>query len=184
MDCQPLGDEVRRPDSSEGAVQQHQRNAANVSRQGLRFVVVGIANTAIDFFVLAVLTALTVPLVPANMASTSAGLIFSFAVNRRFTFGFTGAKPLWRQVVEFVVVTLVGLWAIQPPIIVVVRDFLLGHVGVPATAGVLIGKLIATGVTLVWNFVLYRSVVFREKSVSAERPIAPTSAKEGDGDDQ
>jgi len=122
---------------------------------------VGIANTAIDFAVLWLLTALGVSLIPANLASTSTGLAFSFAVNRRFTFDFRGPKPAWRQATEYATITLVGLWLIQPPIIAIARDWLTGF-GVASTSGVLIGKLVATAVTLVWNFTLYRLVVFRE----------------------
>jgi Predicted membrane protein len=137
-------------------------------------VLVGIANTAIDFLVLWLLTISGVPLIPANLVSTTAGLTFSFLVNRRFTFDFRGPKPAWRQVLEYAVITLAGLWLIQPPIIVVVRDWLAGF-GIASTPGILIGKALATVVTLVWNFTLYRAVVFRPAATSgssarADRP--------------
>jgi putative flippase GtrA len=156
----PVGVGGSGPESLSGVATPIKGDDRAVSQQGMRFVIVGIANTAIDFMVLWLLTTLGVPLIPANLASTSTGLAFSFAVNRRFTFDFRGPKPAWRQAVEYATITLVGLWLIQPPIIAIVRDWLTGF-GVASTSGVLIGKLLATAVTVVWNFTLYRVVVFR-----------------------
>ncbi|MFC7764908.1 GtrA family protein [Leucobacter soli] len=61
------------------------------ARKPLRFVLVGLANTAIDFGLLFALRALGVPLVPANMISTAVALAFSFFANRSFTFRAAGS---------------------------------------------------------------------------------------------
>lgn len=128
--------------------------------QGGRFVLVGLANTALDVGVLWWGLRAGLALVPANLISTTAGLTFSFLVNRRFTFRFRGSKSVRRQVAEFVGVTLVGLWLLQPPVILAVSALATSRWLAPEPA-LLAGKLVATGVSLVWNFVLYRWVVFR-----------------------
>ncbi len=122
-------------------------------------MLVGGMSTVIDMVALLLLTRAGLALFWANMASTTIALAFSFAVNRRVTFKPVPGKPVWRQAVEFVVVTLVGLWLIQPPIIAGVQGLIeplsLGH-----DVELLVGKGAATAVTMVWNYVLYSRLVF------------------------
>ena len=130
-----------------------------------RFLLVGGANTLIDFAVLLGLTALGLGLWPANVVSTAVALVFSFFANRSFTFRSDAGGP--RQVVLFLTVTLVGLWLLQP---LVMQAFLwLCSTVFPGilqpTVALVFAKLAATAVTLVWNFVLYRTVVFTQPRV-------------------
>ena len=144
--------------------------ARKLGGEEVRFLTVGVANTAIDMGLLWILTTQGVGLLGANLVSTSAGLIFSFLVNRRFTFRYSGSKPMWRQIVEYFAITLVGLWLLQPPIIVFVQGLAEGW-GIEAQLALMVGKVAATVVTLVWNFFLYRSIVFRERPA----PVVTTS---------
>ena len=57
-----------------------------MSRTVVRFLAVGICNTAIDLVLFWVLDA-PLGIVLANFVSTSAGMTFSFLVNGRHTFG-------------------------------------------------------------------------------------------------
>ena len=52
----------------------------------IRFVIVGGANTALDFLVLFLFVNLGVDKIVANYISTSVALIFSFFANKSFTF--------------------------------------------------------------------------------------------------
>lgn len=129
------------------------------SAKPLRFILVGIANTAIDFFVLFGLTALGVELILANMISTSVALTFSFFFNRSFTFRSSGRKT--SQILGFLAVTLVGLWVLQPlilvffvPLLTPVFDRELSIIG---------SKMLATVVSMVWNYLLYDSLVFKKR---------------------
>ena len=81
-------------------------------RKPLRFVLVGVLNTAIDFGALFALTALGLQVVPANMISTALALSFSFLANRSFTFGAAGGGGAVGQAVKFLLVTLFGLWVL------------------------------------------------------------------------
>ena len=124
----------------------------------LRFALVGSVNTAIDFGLFVGLSALGTPLLLANTASTSAGLVFSYFANRRFTFG-VGARHDLRGILLFVAITGVGLWVVQPLVILGVSALL--PITTPAAAAAALGKAAGIAVGLVWNFVWYRTVVFR-----------------------
>ena len=128
------------------------------STKPLRFILVGIANTAIDFIVLLSLTAGGLPLVLSNILSTSVALTFSFFANRTFTFGSTGKKR--SQAVRFLLVTLVGLWVLQPIVLVLAVPVLEGMLS--REASIVVAKLIATVVSMVCNYLLYDSLVFRK----------------------
>jgi putative flippase GtrA len=126
----------------------------------LRFAVVGGLNTAIDFVILFTLVALGFPNIAGNYISTSVALIFSFFANKKFTFKHDGKANI-QQLALFLVITIFGLWVIQPVIIESVR-LLIG----PSLANdfivLLIGKLLATIASLIWNYLLYRRFVFRK----------------------
>lgn len=141
----------------------------SVYTRGLRFLSVGVINTAIDFGVLWLLSTAGLGLIPANLISTTCGLAFSFVANRKFTFRFSGAKSVRRQVVEFVVITLFGLWVIQPPIIWAVAGTIPPTM-LPASLALLVGKAMATAASLAWNFALYHLIVFRTPSAASQDP--------------
>ncbi|MEY4997648.1 MAG: hypothetical protein RLY59_1052 [Actinomycetota bacterium] len=129
------------------------------STKPLRFILVGLANTAIDFIVLLSLTAMGTWLIAANIISTSVALTFSFFANRTFTFGSTGKKR--SQAVRFLAVTLIGLWVLQPIVLLLtvgpLEEFF------SRETSIVIAKLLATVVSMVWNYLLYDSLVFRKK---------------------
>lgn len=128
-----------------------------ISPQVIRFVIVGVLNTAIDVALLFLLTYLGVELWLANICSTSVALLFSFVVNRSFTFKSTG-NPL-RQIVPFVAVTLVGLWVLQPLVLLGVTGLLNGVWG--EYVGLFVAKMLATVVSMTWNYLLYNRLVFK-----------------------
>lgn len=123
----------------------------------IRFVLVGGTNTVIDFSLLFGLTLLGVDKIIANYISTSVALVFSFFANKSFTFKDTSRNGR-RQFVLFLIVTLVGLWIIQPSIILAYTS-----VFDDTPTSLFVAKLIATIVTLVWNYLLYSRLVFIAK---------------------
>lgn len=132
------------------------------STKPLRFIAVGVANTAIDFIVLLALTAWGMDLVIANIISTSVALTFSFFANRTFTFGSTGKKG--GQILRFLLVTLVGLWVLQPIVLVLAVPVLEGFLS--RELSIVVAKLAATVVSMVWNYLLYDSLVFKKDKPS------------------
>ncbi len=126
----------------------------------LRFGLVGAANTAVDLGVYLLLSMAGLPVLLANFVSTSAGLGFSFVANRRFTFSARPSDGAGRQLLLFVVCTGVGLWVVQP-VVLLGAGHLLAPVGGPEEVRVLLAKLAAIGCGMVWNWTLYNRVVFR-----------------------
>lgn len=126
--------------------------------QLLRFLTVGVLNTAIDFAVLfALVEAANVPLFLANIFSTGLGLVFSFVANRKFTFRSRGSRS--RETVKFLAVTLCGLWLLQPLVIWVVEPLVV--VVNVTVSSLMVAKVVATAASLTWNFAMYRWFVFR-----------------------
>ena len=120
------------------------------NRQKIRFLLVGGTNTAIDFGLLFILNTLGLPRVPSNIISTGVAFIFSFFANRNFTFS-ANSGNIKKQMTLFIIVTLFGLWVIQPIIISLISNLL-------------VGKIIATAVTLVWNYLFYSRLVFKKEA--------------------
>ena len=102
----------------------------------------------------------------ANFVSTSAGMSFGFLVNRSWTFRST--QSVRSTLGPFVLVTAVGLWVIQPLVILLVGDLLDALVPTMATdlRTVWLPKAVAIGVGLLWNFSWYRGAEFRPSAES------------------
>lgn len=128
--------------------------------QKIRFGIVGLANTALDFILLFILVGLGLDKIPANYISTGISFIFSFFVNKKFTFKSKGGN-VKKQFAYFIAITIVGLWVIQPIIITIVSN-LLESTGLAEAAILFIAKVIATGASLVWNYLFYSRLVFKE----------------------
>ena len=136
------------------------KKLANKHGQKLRFAIVGGANTALDFAILFILVALGLDKIPANYISTGAALIFSFFVNKSFTFKSKGGNAK-KQFAYFIVITLIGLWAIQPIIITLVST-VLENSGLAEAIILFIAKFIATIASLIWNYLFYSRLVFKK----------------------
>lgn len=139
-----------------------------------RFGMVGVANTGIDLAVYFLLQLGGTPVLLANLVSTSAGLSFSFAANRLFTFSARPKGGARRQIVLFVACTGVGLWIVQPLVILAVGQLLSGAAALGDTR-ILVAKLAAIAVAMVWNWMLYNRVVFRAAG-HRPRPDSATDA--------
>jgi putative flippase GtrA len=129
-----------------------------LSAQQLRFGLVGIGNTLVDLVGYTVI---------ANLISTTMGMALSFTLNRSFTFRAAGGGAV-RQIVLFVLVTGIGLWVIQPLVIMLTRDL---FAGLPETLAIAAPKLAGICVALVWNYVLYSRLVFRPVEEPAKEPV-------------
>ncbi|MEI7918236.1 MAG: GtrA family protein [Candidatus Saccharibacteria bacterium] len=125
----------------------------------VRFAVVGGANTAIDFAILFILVALGIPTIVSNLISTSLALVFSFFANKKFTFKNEVTNKT--QFVYFLAITLFGLWIIQPLIIEGIK-ISLSALFLNNYFVLFAGKITATIVTLIWNYLLYKRFVFKK----------------------
>ena len=126
----------------------------------IRFGIVGIGNTAIDFIILFALVALGVDKIVANYFSTGIAFIASFFINKSFTFKSKGGN-IRKQFLLFVIVTIVGLWIIQPLIIGGITAVLSSST-LAAGLVLFIAKIIATVASLIWNYLFYSRLVFKK----------------------
>lgn len=133
--------------------------------QAVRFGIVGLLNTLVDAVVYLLLTrglpffALYPAL--AKACSYSVGVLNSFFWNRKWTFR---SQAGWRAFLPFVLVNLAGVL-----LNAAAMQFGLAVLGLPEALA-FIG---ATGLTLVWNFLVSKWIVFRPAiSPAAKLPLA------------
>ena len=137
----------------------------------LRFCVVGIINTLVDVPLFIALHSAGLSVLTANICSTSAALLFSLALNHRYTF--QGRSLTKQRIVLYFVITLTGTWILQPSVItgllllnahIGASTFLTNFTGHAAQVTSLLAKLGSLAVSLVWNYFWYSRVVFGRQS--------------------
>lgn len=126
----------------------------------IRFAIVGGANTALDFLLLFIFVALGLNSIAANYLSTGIAFIFSFFVNKSFTFKSKGGN-VKKQFALFLLVTIFGLWVIQPIVILGVTAAVASFDWNESVV-LFIAKLIATVASLIWNYLFYSRLVFKK----------------------
>lgn len=144
--------------------------------QAGKFSIVGIINTLIDFIALNIFTAIFgLPRIPANVASATIAIAFSFMANRQLVFKPSG-QHYFKQAILFLVVTAFGLYVLQNLIIFGLTEYwtwpldtgysLVKALGLDQTFSLDFvytngAKAVATAFSMVWNFVFYKKVVFK-----------------------
>ena len=135
------------------------KNLIKKYAEKIRFGLVGVVNTAIDFGILLVLVRVfSLPTIGANYISTSVALIFSFFANKKFTFK-NNDKTQVKQFIVFLAITLIGLWVIQPLVISGI-ELTIASFTINSSLKLIIAKLFATVASLIWNYLMYRRFVF------------------------
>lgn len=130
--------------------------------QFAKFAQVGVLNTAIDFGILNFLIFITgitsgIAIIPLNTTSFSIAIINSFFWNEKWVFR---AKKE-ANFITFVAVTLIGL-AINSAIVYVISTYVPPVIVDSQKLWTNLAKVLATGVSLIWNFTGYRLVVFKK----------------------
>ena len=150
------------------------------SIRAVRFALVGVANTAIDFAIFNALIAILGGSNPShtevllyNTISATIVACISFFLNRQYVFN--SKKTPRRYALLFVAITLSGLYIVQNGIIFIVGKMpalaspaseILSWFNISISQSVLlanIGKLIGTAGSMVWNYLLYKHTVFRNQ---------------------
>ena len=126
-----------------------------------RFLTVGALGTLLDFGLLSLLKALDFSTLLANSLSFSAGVVNNFTLNRLWTFADAKDADWRRQLMEFLLVSLIGL-ALNN-LIVLFLEAPLGQIVGQPDYGYLPAKVIATGVVVFWNYFANRYWTFRDK---------------------
>ena len=146
---------------------------AEIKRVG-KFGIVGILNTLIDFGIYNLLSSKAgLTLVQSNIISTTVAMIFSFFANKQVVFQKKGGSLL-RQGVTFFIVTAFGLYVLQTGTIALLTQVwfwpintllrLVHYAGISGHSDFIIknsAKAAATIVSLTWNYIMYKKVVFK-----------------------
>ena len=134
--------------------------------QFAKFITVGLANTAVDFGILNFLmwssgTYEGKSIILFNVVSFLIAAVHSYAWNKLWTFKAKEKTNVASQFLQFVVISFIGV-LINSGIVYIIITWVSPLTGVEAWAN--IAKVVATAVSLVWNFVGYKFIVFKKKN--------------------
>lgn len=143
------------------------------NNQGFWFTLIGGLNTLLDFAILFTLKSIGFSLILANICSTTVTFVISFFLNKKITFKSEtqNKKDIAREMVLFTIITLFGLWVIQNIIISITKPIIIYYFGdinilfvniSQNNFAILTSKIIGTIFSLIWNFILYKKVVFKK----------------------
>jgi putative flippase GtrA len=147
--------------------------SANELKRVGKFGVVGVINTIIDFGLYNVLSSkASLSLVQSNIISTTIAMVFSFFANRHVVFS-QNSNSFRRQAVAFFLVTAFGIYVLQTGAIQILTHDWLWPVHASVSLAIAIGitghnaliaknaaKIIGTIISLTWNYIMYKRVVF------------------------
>lgn len=150
------------PDESDPASSNTKLSEA--SKKPLRFVIVGVTNTILDFGLMNIFKLIGLNIYVANTLSTGSAMVFSFFMNKKWTFRNAGQNYL-RQVILFFIFTMIGIWVIQNGFIWLIQTFV-PHFGLPDVLFDNAAKLIASVPSLIWNYITYNNIVFTTRRSS------------------
>lgn len=157
------------------------------TEQAVKFGIVGALNTAVDFFILNILvyfgllaafSILGQKFLVANVISVSVAMINSFILNKKWAFKSEGGN-IYFQIFQFLIVTIIGMFVVHQIIFnllyyrfVFPADFavkILHYIGLTFFSREFIllnfSKSVAIVVSLIWNFIGYKFVVFKAKEI-------------------
>jgi putative flippase GtrA len=127
--------------------------------QFLRFLVVGLSGTLLDF---AILSAIKYfwgwPTLPANIISYSCGILNNYLLTRYWVYPEARKRQTFVQLAQFALVSLVGLGLNN--LLVLVLETPAGELLGNQTYSYIPAKIVATLVVLLWNFFANRFWTF------------------------
>ena len=138
----------------------------NFLKQFLKFAVVGAINTGVDFLILNIemlITGITSgPLMfVQNILSFSIATTNSYFLNKHWTFKDKSKNKEGFKFAQFLVISVIGA-LINSAIVFSATTFIDPIFGLSPTLWANLAKLLATGISLIWNFLGYKFVVFKK----------------------
>jgi putative flippase GtrA len=138
-----------------------------LAAQFLRFAVVGALNTGIDFAILNVLSYLTnitdgARIIPLKGVAFLAANVNSYLINKRWTFKDKTDGQGAKQFSVYLSVSVIGA-LINIGAVFLITTYISPLFGMSDKLWLNVANLVATGLSLVWNFIGYKLIVFRGK---------------------
>lgn len=134
----------------------------DAATQFVKVGMVGVLNTILYFVLFNIFREFGIGLVASVTLAFAAATLFSYLVNRRWTFRIVSASPSIAEGSKFYVVNIVA-WAVTVAV-VLAADWLFGPL---SRLGENIANVVAAGLILLPKFASYRDLVFR-RSIDAE----------------
>lgn len=131
-----------------------------LNKKSIRFVIVGVLNTIIDFGLINLLSIFGLNLIVANTFSTGTAMLFSFFANKKWTFNADGNYI--KQIVLFFIFTAIGIWVIQNLFLYLITKYI-PNFGIDNIIFNNIAKILASIPSLIWNYFTYNYFVFKSK---------------------
>lgn len=131
-----------------------------LNKKSIRFVIVGVLNTIIDFGLINLLSIFGLNLIVANTFSTGTAMLFSFFVNKKWTFNADGNYI--KQIVLFFIFTAIGIWVIQNLFLYLITKYIPSF-GIDDIIFNNMAKILASIPSLIWNYFTYNYFVFKSK---------------------
>jgi putative flippase GtrA len=134
-----------------------------------RFLTVGAVNTLLTVAIFNVLVFLSFPAPAANAAGYAVGVVNSFVLNRRWTFGDREGLHFSRTFWRFALVSL-GSLAITTGVVALLEPLAKSWaaLGAPLVVALNVAEGIAILVGLVWNYLLMNHWAFAQPAGSAK----------------
>jgi putative flippase GtrA len=137
----------------------------------IKFGIVGIIGSVIDFGVLNLLTIVfKVPFLISSVISFTLAVINNFILNRLWTYPESRQNSIYKQLVQFTVVSCLGL-AIRIPLLAYMDKIftslavrIIPNILTPTIVGHNLSLAFVIGVVLLWNFFVNRFWTFRNVS--------------------
>ncbi len=142
-----------------------------LTKRFMQFVAVGFTNTAVDYVILNVLVSLAnFHELPANTISSTTALCLSFMLNKNVVFKDRFGDKLGKTAVLFFAMSFFNIWVVQNGVLWIVHSGLVHSSFKSLHESLLlnISKLVATGFSMVANYLSYHFIVFRHKPVEPE----------------
>jgi len=137
-----------------------------VLKQLLKFATIGIINTGIDFLVLNAemfLTKITSgpEMLIQNSISFGIATINSYFLNKHWAFQDKSKKKEGIKFAQFLTVSIIGI-SINGGIVYLITTFIPPMFGINSQLWANVAKLAATAISLIWNFIGYKFLVFKK----------------------
>jgi len=135
-------------------------------KQFSKFVVIGFINTGLDFLILNLEMFLTgiakgPYMLAQNAISFSIATINSYFFNKYWTFQDKSKKEQGKKFSQFLAVSLGGV-IINSSVVFIITTYIPPVFGIQSVLWANLAKVIATGISLIWNFIGYKFWVFKK----------------------
>ncbi|MBX4204680.1 MAG: GtrA family protein [Candidatus Doudnabacteria bacterium] len=143
------------------------KNYGQLAGQFLRFAVVGLMNTVINFIILNVLTWLTGiekggQVIYISAAAFAVATTNSYYMNKHWSFRDPSTNDRGVEFTRFLMVSIVGA-AINATVIFLVTTYINPVAGLSAKLWLNLANALGIGLGLIWNFFGYRRFVFKDR---------------------